>query len=291
MMAIAVAVDPQNRVGQIIDRRFRVEEMIGVGASAAVYRALDLDTQTLVALKILRTTQVGDPVVLARFRREGQVQARLRHRNIAALLGTGVTDRDEPYLAVELLRGHSLRHVVKQQGPISPRRAASYAWQALTGLAEVHAAGVLHRDLKPANIMLEPSPGPIDRVVLIDFGFATFESAGQLTLQGTVVGSLTYMAPERLRGEVPDARADLYAIGVILFELLTGVPPFSAASDMGLIHQHVHDEPPALRDFDPRLPQALDVVIARALEKHPDDRFASATEMALAIEQAAQQLT
>lgn len=290
MIAVIVAADHQIRIGQIVDRRFRLEEVIGVGASAAVYRALDLETQSSVALKILRTAHVSDPVVLARFQREGQVQAKLRHRNIAALLGTGITDRDEPYLAVELLRGQSLRHVIKQQGAIEPRRAASYAWQALSGLAEVHGAGVLHRDLKPANIMLEPSPGPVDRVVLIDFGFATFENAGKLTLKGTVVGSLTYMAPERLRGEIPDQRADLYGIGVILFELLTGVPPFSAGSDMGLIHQHVHDEPPRLRDFDPRLPNALDVVIARALEKHPDDRFETASEMATAIEVAAQQL-
>lgn len=285
-----MAVDPKTRIGEIVDRRFRLESLVGLGASAAVYRALDFETHTAVAVKILRMTHVSDPVVVARFRREGEVQARLRHRNIAALLTAGVTDRSEPYLAVELLRGQSLRHVVKQHGPIAPRRVSSYAWQALTGLAAVHAAGVLHRDLKPANIMLEPSPGPVDRVVLIDFGFATFESAGKLTLKGTVVGSLTYMAPERLRGEEPDQRADLYAIGVIMFELLTGVPPFSAANDMGLVQQHLHDEPPRLCDVDPNHPAALDELIDRALQKHPDDRFASASEMAEAIERAAQQL-
>lgn len=289
-MAPGVAVDHKARIGQIVDGRYRLEAVIGHGASAAVFRALDLQTQTQVAVKILRSTHVNDAVGLARFRREGEVQAKLRHRNIAGLLAAGVTQRGEPYLAVELLRGQSLRHVIKQEGPIDPRRTASYAWQALSGLAAVHAAGVLHRDLKPANIMLEPSPGPVDRVVLIDFGFATFESAGQLTLKGTVVGSLTYMAPERLRGEAPDLRADLYAIGVIMFELLTGVPPFAAANDMALVQQHLHEEPPRLRDITANASAALDKIIARALQKHPDERFASASEMASAIENAAQQL-
>ncbi|HUS33084.1 MAG TPA: serine/threonine-protein kinase, partial [Kofleriaceae bacterium] len=208
-----------NRIGTIVGDRFRVDEMIGKGAMADVYRALDLQTQAFVALKILRTTHVTDAVSLARFNREAEVQERIRHRNVAALLATGVTDTKEPYLAVELLRGKSLRSVIKAEKSVAPRRAASYAWQALQGLAAVHAIGVLHRDLKPANIMLEPSPGPVERVVLIDFGFATFEGSAKLTLQGTVVGSLTYIGPERLRGEGADARTDIYAIGVILFEL------------------------------------------------------------------------
>ena len=285
-----MAGDRINRIGQVIGDRFRLDELIGRGASAEVFRALDLTTQAYVALKILRHTHVGDNVQLARFAREGEVQAKLRHRNIAALLATGLTDRNEPYLAVELLRGKSLRSVVKQEGRISPRRAASYAFQTLNGLGAVHAAGVLHRDLKPANIMLEPSQGPVDRVVLIDFGFATFEGSAKLTLQGTVVGSLTYMAPERLRGEVTDQRADLYAVGVILFELLTGAPPFTSQDDFDLIDMHVNVDPPRLLDVDASLPAELDEVLARALEKEPGARYAGAAEMAAALELAAQRL-
>jgi eukaryotic-like serine/threonine-protein kinase len=285
-----VAGDRTSRIGQVIGSRFRIDELIGRGAMAEVYRALDQETQAHVALKILRHTHVADNVSLARFAREGEVQAKLRHRNVAALLATGVTEKHEPFLAVELLRGKSLRSVVKQEGRIPPRRAASYAWQALNGLAAVHAAGVLHRDLKPANIMLEASEGPIDRVVLIDFGFATFEGSAKLTLQGTVVGSLTYIAPERLRGEEPDQRADLYAMGVILFELLCGRPPFTAPDDFDLIDQHVNLAPPRLRELDPAMPQALDDLLARALEKETADRYADATEMAIALELAAQSL-
>ncbi len=276
-----------SRIGSVIGDRFRLDEQIGRGAMAEVYRALDLATQAFVAVKILRHQHVTDSVSLARFAREGDVQARLRHRNVAALLATGITaDRHEPYLAVELLRGTTLRGVIKSEGRIAPRRAASYAWQALQGLHAVHEAGVLHRDLKPANIMLEPSPGPIERVVLIDFGFATFEGSAKLTLQGTVVGSLTYIAPERLLAEEPDRRADVYAIGVVLFELLTGRPPFVADDDFDLIGMHVHDAPPRLAAEL----AVLDPVIQRALQKLPADRYASAAEMAEALERAAQQL-
>ncbi|MEO8844953.1 MAG: serine/threonine-protein kinase [Kofleriaceae bacterium] len=282
--------DRVNRIGQVVGDRFRVDELIGRGASAEVYRALDQQTETPVALKIMRYTHIADSVQLARFEREGAIQAKLRHRNIAALLASGVTDKNEPYLAVELLHGKTLRGVVKAEGRLAARRAASYGWQALNGLAAVHAQGVLHRDLKPANIMLEASEGPIDRVVLIDFGFATFEGSAKLTLQGTVVGSLTYIAPERLRGEPAGPRADLYAMAVILFEMLTGRPPFVAEDDFDLIEYHVNVEAPRLRDLDPSMPQALDDLIARALDKQPDERFGDAATMATELELAAQKL-
>jgi serine/threonine-protein kinase len=270
----------------VIAERFRIDEPIGRGAMADVFRALDLHTQAFVALKILRRHMGGDPAARQRFAREGEVQARVRHRNVAALLATGVTSLDEPYLAVELLHGNTLRGAIREHGKLAPRRAASYAWQALQGLAEVHATGILHRDLKPANIMLEPSPGPFERVVLIDFGFATFEGGAKLTQQGTVVGSLTYISPERLRTEPPDQRSDLYAIGVILYEMLAGTPPFAAKDDFDLIEAHLSIEPPPLVD----LPDALVDVITRSLAKYQEDRFDTAVEMADALEAAAQLL-
>jgi serine/threonine protein kinase len=279
-----VTPDPGDRIGSVIDRRFRIDALIGRGAMAEVYRAFDLEAQLSVALKVVRKSLATDPEVRQRFAREAEVQAKLRHRNVAALLATGVTDRDEPYLVVELLRGTTLRQVIKSEIRVAPRRAASYAWQALQGLAAVHQVGVLHRDLKPANLMLEPSPGPTERVVLIDFGFAALEGAAKLTLQGVVVGSLTYIAPERLRGELPDRRSDLYGIGVILFEMLHGAPPFVADSDIALVELQLDAEPPAL---DPALPEALRDVVRHALAKQPADRYASATDLATAIERAA----
>ena len=268
----------------MIAGRFRIDALVGRGAMADVYRAFDLETVGYVALKIMKRSLSEDPEIRLRFSREADVQAKLRHPNIAALYTTGVTEHDEPYLVVELLRGKTLRHVIKSGVRIDPRKAASYAWQALQGLAAVHSSGVLHRDLKPANIMLEASPGPIERVVLIDFGFATLEGAAKLTQQGIVVGSLAYIAPERLRGEQPDRRSDLYAIGVILFEMLHGTPPFSADNDIDLVELQLDAAPPAL---DPALPAALREVVGHALAKLPAQRYTDARAMADALEAAA----
>ncbi|MBA2539145.1 MAG: serine/threonine protein kinase [Deltaproteobacteria bacterium] len=277
-----------DRIGQVYGRQFRIDALIGRGAMADVYRALDLSTAAYVALKVLRHhLEDLDPAARQRFMREADVQAVLRHRNIAALLATGVTPADEPYLVAELLRGKSLRGVIKSEGRLDPRRAASYAFQALQGLQAVHEAGVLHRDLKPANIMLEPSGTAIDRIVLIDFGFATFEGSAKLTQQGAIVGSLSYIAPERLRGEEVDHRSDLYSIGIILFEMLMGAPPFSGSDDFELVEQQLDALPPPL---DPALPSELETVINRALEKQQDDRYASAAEMANALQHAVLQL-
>ena len=271
-------------VGQVLAQRWRIESRVGKGAMAEVYRAVDLRTAAYVAVKILRNTVASDPEVRQRFAREGEIQAHLRHTNIAAVMEAGVTDAGQPYLVVELLRGKTLRGVIKEEGRIPARRTASYAWQTLQGLAVVHSAGVLHRDLKPANIMLEPSPGPVERVVLIDFGFASVEGSARLTQQGTVVGSLRYIAPERLRGDPVDHRSDLYSLGVIMYELLMGVPPFSHEDDFDLIEAQLSD-PPA--PFDALVPPALAEVILRALAKHQDERYPSAQAMAAALEAAA----
>jgi serine/threonine-protein kinase len=284
---VFVLPDRVDRTGQVIGQRFRIDARIGRGAMAEVFRARDLQTDADVALKILKRSLGGDPSGAARFAREADVQAKLRHRNIAALLATGITGHDEPYLVVELLRGKTLRGVLKADGRLAPRKAASYAWQALQGLAAIHGSGVLHRDLKPANLMLEPSPGPVERVVLIDFGFATLEGAPKLTAQGTVVGSLTYIAPERLRGEAPDHRSDLYAIGVILFEMVAGVPPFQAARDIDLIELQLDADPPPL---GPDVPEGLREVVHHALAKDPADRYPDARAMAAAIEDAARSI-
>lgn len=279
-----------DRTGALIDGRYRLEKMIGRGAMADVYRARDDEAGQTVAVKILRDQTARDPEAVARFQREADVQARVSHKNVAALYASGVTDDAEPYLVVELLRGHSLRAVLKQGGKVAPARAVSYAWQALQGLAAVHAQGVLHRDLKPANLMLEPSPGPVERVILIDFGFATLEGGAKLTARGHVVGSLTYLAPERLRGRAADPRSDLYAVGVILFELLAGRAPFVGADDFELISAHLHDEPPPLAVLAPDAPRALCELVARALAKEPEARFASAAAMAAALEDVARHM-
>jgi len=286
-------VNPADRAGTVIAGRYQLVRLIGRGAMADVYRASDSTTSAEVAVKILKQTVRSDPEAVARFDREAHVQAMIRHRNVAEILDSGVTPEGEPFIVVELLRGKSLRTVIKTEGRVSARRAASYIWQACQGLAAVHASAILHRDLKPANLMLEPSPGPIERVVLIDFGFASLEGASKLTQQGHVVGSLTYLAPERLRGEAGDERSDLYALGVILVELLAGEPPFESDDDFELVQMHLKDPVPAIHAL---CPAAVDVtgelesVALRALAKRPEDRYGTALGMAGAIESAARTL-
>lgn len=286
-MVAAVGPARVDRTGQVIGGRYRLDALIGRGAMADVYQALDTATAMYVAIKILRASLDADPAAAQRFEREAEVQEQLRHHNVAALLGMGLTEYGEPFLALELLRGTTLRGMLKQQGRLEPRRAVSYAWQALQGLSAVHSLGVLHRDLKPANLMLEPSRGPFERVILIDFGFASVEGSPSLTQRGAVVGSLTYIAPERLRGERIDHRSDLYAIGVILHEMLTGRPPFTAKNDQGLVELHLRQPPPPL---PPELPPELDAVIARALAKHAHERHPDADAMADELAEASTRL-
>lgn len=268
--------------GEVVVGRYRVVRPLGVGSMAEVYAAHDIKRDRDVALKIIRRNLARDPETIRRLDREAKVQQMIRHRNVAKLYGGGLTERDEPYLVVELLHGRSLRDVIKGERRVEAERAAGYAWQALHGLAATHQVGVLHRDLKPANLMLEPSGEAIERVVLIDFGFAALEGGARLTAQGHVVGSLAYLAPERLMGEAGDDRSDLYALGVILYELTTGRRPFIAESDMDLINLHLEAAPVAPRRAAPEcdISPALEAVIMRALAKRPEGRSASALDMA-----------
>jgi serine/threonine-protein kinase len=280
-------MSPLARPGDTIAGRYRIVRPLGVGSVAEVFAAHDDKRDRDVALKIVRSHMARDPESLGRLDREARVQQMIRHPNVAKLYGGGLTERSEPYLVVELLDGRSLRDVVRREGWVSSVRAAGYAWQALQGLAATHAVGVLHRDMKPANLMLEPAASG-DRVVLIDFGFASIEGSKRLTAQGHVVGSLAYLAPERLLGEAGDERSDLYALGVILYELCAGRRPFVAETDLDLINLHLDEEPAPPRvlapdhDVDP----AIESIILAALSKDPARRPASAAAMAEALEAA-----
>jgi serine/threonine-protein kinase len=274
--------------GEIIDRRYQIVRLIDRGSMADVFEAHDSKMDRGVALKILRGKVSKDPEAIERLKREAHVQSMISHRNVAAVYGGGATRRNEPYLVVELLQGQSLRRVVRAKGPVPADRAASYIWQALQGLGAAHSMGVFHRDLKPANLMLEPSEGPVERVVVIDFGFAALEGGTRLTKAGHVVGSLAYLAPERLQGDPGSAGADLYALGVILYELLTGTRPFLADDDYQLIEMQLDATPkaPSVVAPDVRIPPALEAVVMRALAKSPVQRAEHAVDMARDIEEA-----
>ncbi|HTE51129.1 MAG TPA: serine/threonine-protein kinase [Kofleriaceae bacterium] len=275
-------MSPLARPGDTIAGRYRIVRPLGVGSVAEVFAAHDDKRDRDVALKIVRSHMARDPESLNRLDREAKVQQMIRHPNVAKLYGGGLTERNEPYLVVELLNGRSLRDVVQRERWVSSARAAGYAWQALQGLAATHEVGVLHRDLKPANLMLEPVDSGQERVVLIDFGFAALEGSTRLTAQGHVVGSLAYLAPERLMGEAGDERSDLYALGVILYELCAGRRPFVAETDLELINLHLEEQPAPPRVVAPEreVDPALESILLAALSKDPGQRPRSAMAMA-----------
>jgi len=279
------------QAGEIVEGRYVVERLIGRGAMADVFAAQDRHSGAHVALKILHRALSDDAQAIERFRREAHVQGMMRHRNVARVYGGGMTSYKEPYLVLELLRGYSLRDVIKSAGRVDVVRGCSYIWQALQGLASAHSRGILHRDLKPANLMLEPSPGPVERVCLIDFGFASLEGGTKVTRQGEVVGSLSYMAPERLQGHAASERSDLYSLGIILYEILVGRRPFEGKTDYQLIDAHVTEPPvpPSRAAPDVGVPPAVEAVLMRSLSKDPAYRHQSALSMADDLEIAAQQ--
>jgi len=281
---LAVVHPPAARAGDVIAGRYEVLRLIGRGGIADVFEAKDRQVERLVALKLLRGAHALSHEIRARFTHEARTQEVVRHRNVAVLHDAGF-DRGLPYLAMELLGGRSMAHLLSTETRVTALRAAVYGFQTLQGLAATHAVGVLHRDLKPGNLMLEPSPGRFERVILIDFGFAALGGATGLTRQGVVMGSPSYMAPERLRGEKIDARSDLYSVGAILYELLTGRCPF--VGDPGeILTKHLGEEAPAPSSIAPEVPPAMDAVVQRALSKDPSERAASALAMAEELEQA-----
>ncbi len=285
-------MDPTSsqQLGQVVGGRFELVRHIGEGATSDVFEARDHGQQGLaVALKIMNHSRLRDPEAQNRFHREVQVQQMIQHDNVSRLYGDGVTDSGAPYIALELFRsGRSLRTVLNQEGRIDLARACDFACQALAGLSACHSVGVCHRDLKPDNMMLRGRVGGVEQVALIDFGFASLRGSERLTAHGFVVGSMSYIAPERLLGDVGDPRADIYSMGVLLYEMVTGELPFMGEDELDLAKKHLGEELPSVRAKAPDvdLPaDELDAIIARAMAKEPKDRFETAAEMSYLLSQ------
>ncbi len=290
-----MSADPTDLVGTVIAERFEVVRVIGVGGNGAVCEVLDRSTGLPAALKML----VGEDSDLAgRLEREGKALAMLAHPHIVALVDAGRCADGTPYVATELIRGVSLRDALAA-GAIPPRRALAVVCQLLEALDHVHAAGIIHRDIKPDNIMLADGGQPgRDYVKLLDFGVAKVidPSSGvlgeeKLTRAGLeVLGSPPYIAPETAVGEPIDSRTDLYAVGIVLFEMLAGRVPFDHDNRTTLLRMHVTDPVPPLYVAAPdgTPTSELEAIVVRALSKLPDHRFASAMTMHAAVENIAQ---
>ena len=275
-------------IGTVIGGRYQLIRRIGKGGMGLVYEADHLGIGKRVAVKVLLDKYSDDPEVVARFQREARTASAIGDEHIVEVFDAGVTDDGRSYLVMELLIGLSLSDVAEATGPMPAARAVPIVRQVLRGLAAAHAKGIVHRDMKPENVFLVQKPDRHDFVKIMDFGISKFlqdrESKVRLTATGAVIGTPVYMAPEQAMGtgEI-DARVDLYAVGVMLYELLAGRPPFQAPTYIALVTQHLQQPPPPLQQARPDLPTPLVVAVHKALEKEPRHRFASAAEMAAAL--------
>src|SRR3954452_23511467 len=240
-----------------------------------VYRAVQLDLDRLVALKLIASQLAEDPAFRERFVRESRLAAAVDHPNVIPIYYTGEHE-GALFIAMRYVEGNDLRTLVRAAGPLDPERAAHIVAQVASALDAAHQRGIVHRDVKPANVLL----GSTDHVYLTDFGLTKrITSQSGQTHAGGWVGTLGFVAPEQIRGERVDARADIYALGCLLFHTLAGGPPYHRDSDEATLWAHLHDGPPSLRASAPDAPPALQAVIDRALAKDPDDRFQSAGDL------------
>ncbi len=265
-------------IGRVVGS-YEILERIGEGGMGTVYRAMDRMLEREVALKAIRPDLLRQPQILERFRSEARALARLSHPNVATIYSF-FREEEEHFLAMEFVRGRTLGERLRAEGPLPLAEAGPIFLAALAGVEHAHGAAILHRDLKPDNLMLTDAGGGVK---VMDFGLARAVGSGRLTTYGVLVGTLRYMSPEQVRGEDADRRSDLYALGVVLFEMLTGGQPFAGSSDYEILRLKMEGDPAAPRALAPHLPDWVDAVVLKALAREPADRFQSVAELAAAL--------
>jgi serine/threonine-protein kinase len=275
--------------GDLLAGKYRVERVLGVGGMGIVVAARHEQLDQAVAIKFVRDDALGNQEAVARFLREARAAVKLRSEHAAKVLDVGTLESGAPYMVMEYLEGSDLGAVLIDRGPLPIEVAAEYVVQACEAVAEAHAAGIIHRDLKPQNLFLSRMVGGGSRVKVLDFGvsktLANSSGGGALTQTRSMLGSPLYMSPEQMRSSRDvDARSDVWAFGVVLFELLTKRWPYEAETMPELVLKVVTEPPQPLAAFRPDVPQAMIDVVERCLQKDPAARFANAAELALALE-------
>jgi serine/threonine-protein kinase len=287
---LAVALPARGRpveIGDWLADRYLLVERLGTGAMGEVYVAEHATIGVKVAVKLLKPHMLADPVFRERFLHEAQAIAAVSHPNVARFLDLVVGD--PTFLVMEYARGPTLAERLHKEGKLAPKHAGAIAIRLSWALAAVHAAGIIHRDLKPSNVILAPDLEHGQTPKLIDFGLAKLAARSEtpaLTRTGHVVGTPNYMSPEQISGKPVDARADIYALGCLLWELVAGRPPFYREDELEVLYAQVHQPPPPLLQHVPEAPRALEKVLAKALAKDPDERYQTMPELASALEAA-----
>jgi serine/threonine protein kinase len=263
----------EERAAPLLKNRYQLGRVVGRGGMCVVYQAWDTRQQRFVAIKRLEPPLNEDPRTRARFDREGRALALLDHPNLVALLDRGSSENDD-YLVFEYIDGRSLKELI-HDGHISIEAFGLLVGQVAEGLASAHAAGLIHRDVKPQNILIDR----LGHAKVSDFGIATGPDWTRVTRAGAVIGSARYMSPEQIRSKPVDARSDIYSLGIVMYEMLTGHTPFDGHNMPEIARQHLQATPPPLTDARTRMPPGLDALVLRCLEKDPDDRFESMEEL------------
>ena len=279
-------------IGTVLAGKYKILKKIGEGGMGSVYIANQDPIDRKVAVKVLLSKLAEDEVAVKRFEQEAKAISRMQHPNTVTIYDFGKTSEEEDerlYIVMEYLRGQTLTQVLRADGQLAPIRAARIMRQVCASLGDAHAAGIIHRDLKPDNIFLTEVGGDKDWVKVLDFGVAKLadsEGAGTLTQTGMIFGTPKYMSPEQAEGRPIDYRADIYALGVVLFELLVGRPPFVADTPVGLLLKHISEPPPSFGQVRPDLhiDPRIEAITMRALDKRPEGRQQIVSELAAEFE-------
>ncbi len=267
-------------IGKMLDGRYEIHELLGSGGMAVVYKAYDVDEKKTVAIKILKDEFLDNEEFVRRFKNESQTIAMLSHPNIVKVFDVSFGDNFQ-YIVMEYIDGITLKEYIEQQSKIKWKDAVFFTTQILKALEHAHEKAIVHRDIKPQNIMLLKD----GTIKVTDFGIAKFSSYETRTMTGKTIGSVHYISPEQARGDATDEKADIYSVGVMLYEMLTGQLPFEADNAVSVAIMQLQSDPKPLRDVDGAIPEGLEEITLKAMQKNPKFRYKSATDMLSAIEE------